>query len=80
MSDTLWEFFTVMFGILSVIGATLFVISFNIAIYKRDKRIEKKAINEKDYTVTQTFLTIEDEPLKKLSKKENHKKKKKSKK
>lgn len=41
--ENIWEIATVMFGILSFIGAALFVICFNLAIYKRDKRIEKKA-------------------------------------
>ena len=42
MSNIVWELAAITFGILSVIGATVFVICFNIAAYKRNKRIEKK--------------------------------------
>lgn len=34
---------TVVFGILSVIGTIIFVISFNLKIYRRNKRVERKA-------------------------------------
>lgn len=39
----IWEMTAVFFGILSVIGASLFVICFNIQVYRRNKRVEKKA-------------------------------------
>jgi hypothetical protein len=42
-SQNLWYMMTVVFGVLSVIGTTIFVVCFNLKIYRRNKRVERKA-------------------------------------
>jgi hypothetical protein len=41
-----WLVFTVFFSILSVIGAALFVASYKLMVYLREKKLKKKAWNE----------------------------------
>ena len=79
MSNNLWEFACISFGILSIIGTTLFVICFNLAVYKRNKRIERKGYYsfENSSKKHQTHNTDEDEPVKKHSKLDTKTKKKK---
>ena len=79
MSNNLWEFACVSFGILSIIGTTLFVICFNLAVYKRNKRVERKGYYSVDRNQT-GHNTDDDEPLKKHSKLDTESQKKKIKK
>jgi hypothetical protein len=59
----IWEMTAVFFGILSVIGASLFVICFNIQIYMRNRRVEQKARIE----FLKTVANSEKEPNKRAS-------------
>ena len=82
MSNNLWELATITFGIASIVGTSIFIICFNIAVYKRNKRIERKGYHSslKNNISHEGEKTDEDEPIKKHSKLEIELKKEKKKK